>query len=173
MRALETRYALALYQLTQDERALGEGAALLRGSPALWQALNDPRVAREEKDRVLCRLLQGKAAPVFLDFFRLLCRRERLPLLPKILESYHLLCLRGEGGARAVYRCARQPDPADLARLEQALKARHGLGKIEFQVELEPSLLGGFVLELEGVTYDKSVRGMLRGLRRHLKEERG
>ena len=69
-----------------------------------------------------------------------------------------------------MYRCARQPDPADLARLGDALKKRHGLSRIEFQVMLDPQLLGGFVLQLKGVTYDKSVRGMLRDLRRSLKE---
>ena len=52
----------------------------------------------------------------------------------------------------------------------EALKRRHGLSKIEFQVELDPGLLGGFVLQLQGITYDKSVRGMLQGLRRSLKE---
>ena len=36
--------------------------------------------------------------------------------------------------------------------------------------KLEPELLGGFVIHLQGTTYDKSVRGMLRGLRRSLKE---
>ena len=34
------------------------------------------------------------------------------------------------------------------------------------------SLLGGFTLELEGVTYDKSVRGALAGLTRQLEERR-
>ena len=32
--------------------------------------------------------------------------------------------------------------------------------------------LGGFTLELEGVTYDKSVRGALAGLTRQLEERR-
>ena len=69
-----------------------------------------------------------------------------------------------------MYCCARQPAPADLARIEEVLKRRHGLSKVEFQVKLEPELLGGFVIHLQGTTYDKSVRGMLRGLRRSLKE---
>ena len=82
----------------------------------------------------------------------------------------HQLKLEREGGAQAVYCCARQPAPADLARIEEVLKRRHGLSKVEFQVKLEPELLGGFVIHLQGTTYDKSVRGMLRGLRRSLKE---
>ena len=91
-------------------------------------------------------------------------------LLPAIQGRYHQLKLEREGGAQAVYCCARQPAPADLARIEEVLKRRHGLSKVEFQVKLEPELLGGFVIHLQGTTYDKSVRGMLRGLRRSLKE---
>ena len=37
---------------------------------------------------------------------------------------------------------------------------------------LDTALLGGFILELEGVTYDKSVRGALSGLSRQLEERR-
>lgn len=41
-----------------------------------------------------------------------------------------------------------------------------------FEIRIDPSLLGGFTLELEGVTYDKSVRGALAGLSRQLEERR-
>ena len=140
------------------------------GDTALWQALNNPCIPGKEKDRVLCRLLEGTVGKELLSFFRLLCARERLALLPAIQGRYHQLKLEREGGAQAVYCCARQPAPADLARIEEVLKRRHGLSKVEFQVKLEPELLGGFVIHLQGTTYDKSVRGMLRGLRRSLKE---
>lgn len=170
MRALETRYALALLELTQDEEGLEAGASLLTQDSALWRALNNPCVPAGEKDKVLCRLLPGKVNKELLSFFRLLCRRERLPLLPAIQRQYHQIKLKSEGGAQAVFRCARQPDPQDLSRIGEVLKKRHGLSKVEFRVELEPELLGGFTIQLEGVTYDKSVRGMLRGLRRSLKE---
>ena len=57
MRTLETRYALALLDLTQDEAGLEKAAGLLTGDAALWQALNNPCIPGKEKDRVLCRLL--------------------------------------------------------------------------------------------------------------------
>ncbi len=170
MRTLEKRYALALFELTQDEEGLRTGAQRLMGDESLWQALNNPCVPRKEKDKVLCRLLKGEISPDLLNFFRLLCRRERLSLLPAIEKEYHQLKLKGEGAAQALFRCARQPDPADLARIGEALQKRHGLSRVEFRVELAPELLGGFVVQLEGVTYDKSVRGLVQGLRRSLKE---
>ena len=116
------------------------------------------------------RLLGQGDDPVLLSFFRLLCRRERLSLLPAVVERYHQLKLKAEGGAQGVFTCAREPSPEDLERIGEALQKRHGLSKVEFQVVVDPQLLGGFVIQLEGVTYDKSVRSMLRGLRRSLKE---
>ena len=44
MRTLETRYALALFELIRDEEGLQAAAALLQKEPSLWQALNDPCV---------------------------------------------------------------------------------------------------------------------------------
>ena len=170
MRTLENRYALALFELTQNEEGLRAGAQLLTGDAALWKALLNPCIPVAEKDRVLCRLLGQGDDPVLLSFFRLLCRRERLSLLPAVVERYHQLKLKAEGGAQGVFTCAREPSPEDLERIGEAFQKRHGLSKVEFQVVVDPQLLGGFVIQLEGVTYDKSVRSMLRGLRRSLKE---
>ena len=39
MRTLETRYALALFELIRDEEGLQAAAALLQKEPSLWQAL--------------------------------------------------------------------------------------------------------------------------------------
>ena len=169
MRPLETRYALALLELTQDEAGLEAGASLVMGDPALWAALQNPCVSQKEKERVLCRLLSGRVEEELLGFFRLLSRRERLPLLPAVQREYHRLKLEKEGGAVAEFRCARKPAPEDLERLGDALKKRRGYAKIEFHVVLDPSLLGGFVIRLGGVTYDKSVKAMLQGLGRSLK----
>ena len=107
MRTLENRYALALFELTQNEEGLRAGAQLLTGDAALWKALLNPCIPAVEKDRVLCRLLGQGDDPVLLGFFRLLCRRERLSLLPAVVERYHQLKLKAEGGAQGVFTCAR------------------------------------------------------------------
>ena len=161
---MENRYALALFELTQNEEGLrARGSVAHRGTLHLWKALLKPCIPAVEKDRVLCRLLGQGDDPVLLSFFRLLCRRERLSLLPAVVERYHQLKLKAEGGAQGVFTCAREPSPEDLERIGKALQKRHGLSKVEFQVVVDPQLLGGFVIQLEGVTYDKSVRSNAAG----------
>ena len=56
--------------------------------------------------------------------------------------------------------------------MAKALCRLHQKQEIQFKFVIEPELLGGFLLELDGITYDKSVRGVLRGLAGQMKERR-
>ena len=49
-------------------------------------------------------------------------------------------------------------------------RRRHGRAGVEMQVIVDPSLVGGFVLEIDGTTYNKSVSGQLHRLARRLQE---
>ena len=70
----------------------------------------------------------------------------------------------------AVVTCARQPDEATCKALRSAACKLRGVQEIEMQVKIDPSLLGGFVLEIDGVVYDRSVKGRLGLLARELRE---
>ena len=59
-----------------------------------------------------------------------------------------------------------------MEKLRRALCRLHGKDDIQFEIQIDPQLLGGFTLELEGVLYDKSVRGALKEMRRYLEERR-
>ena len=74
--------------------------------------------------------------------------------------------------ARCVVTCARAPGEEELNKLRAALCRLHHKKDIQFDIRVEPALLGGFTLDIEGVTYDKSVRGALRRLERQLEERR-
>lgn len=51
-----------------------------------------------------------------------------------------------------------------LGALARLLCARHGYRAVTFEIVTDETLLGGFTAEIDGVTYDKSVRGQLRAL---------
>ena len=154
MSQLSRTYAQALYQADPGAgEALAETARAVTQDAALWQALTSPAVQARETEGVLAR-------------------KGRMALLPGIVEEFGLLALAGRGAARCVMACARAPEPGDLERLRRALCALHHKQDIEMDVHVDPALLGGFTLTLEGVTYDKSVRGALEGIRRRMEERR-
>ena len=107
-----------------------------------------------------------------MRFYRLLAEKGRMTLLPDILEAFHDKALAQRGAVRCRLTCVRVPDEAEQEKLKQALCRLHHKADVVFEIRIDPSLLGGFTLELEGVTYDKSVRGALAGLSRQLEERR-
>ena len=167
MSELTRRYAQALYQVCPDEDGLRETAGALMGDAALWEALTSPAVEPEAKGRPA---LDGHG--LLLRFYRLLASKGRMALLPAILEDFHGAALADRGCARCVLTCARAPGEEELNKLRAALCRLHHKKDIQFDIRVEPALLGGFTLDIEGVTYDKSVRGALRRLGRQLEERR-
>ena len=105
-------------------------------------------------------------------FYRLLAEKGRMALLPEIVEAFHGLELARRGGARCVLTCVRPLEAEELEKLRAALCRLHHKKEVVFDVRTDPALLGGFTLDIEGVRYDKSVRGALGRMGRQLEERR-
>ena len=61
-----------------------------------------------------------------------------------------------------VLTCTKRPDRAHQERLMAFLRRRYGGLAPELEIRLDPELLGGFTLTVDGYTYDCSVRGRMR-----------
>ena len=172
MGELADRYAQAFLEAGGDGAELARCARQLEKEPVLWEALCSPAVTPEEKGRVLARLPELAPPDPVGRLLTLMAEKERLPLLPQVVQSARRLALEREGGALCRLTCARPLPPEQQERLKRALCRLHRLKRVELEEQVDPALLGGFRLELQGVTYDKSVRGGLTALARKLEEGR-
>lgn len=161
-------YAGALLRVTHDEDAFCRTAGMIMGDTLLWSALSSPAVRAREKVSVLRRLTALADTPLFLHFYELLAEKDRLSLLPEIIPAYHELHLREQNMAECTMRYVTEPTAAQKNAIEHKLCILHHKAAVNLLMLRDPSLIGGFTLELEGVTYDKSVRGQLRALKQRL-----
>ena len=162
MGELADRYAQAFLE------AGGDGTELEHCA----RQLEKESVLPEEKGRVLARLPELAPPDPVGRLLTLMAEKERLPLLPQVVQSARRLALEREGGALGTVTCARPLTEDQLGRLKETLCRLHRLKKVELEMRVDPALLGGLRLELQGVTYDKSVRGGLDALARTLGEGR-
>lgn len=172
MSELARRYAHALYGIFPDEGALDRTAQGLMENGALWESLCSPAVQAEEKERILGRLPMLDGYRILLSFYSLLADKGRLALLPEVVKAFHEKALEERGAASCRMTCVREPEAEELDKLKKVLCHLHNKQDVVFDVHIEPDLIGGFLLEIEGVTYDKSVRGTLTGMFRQLEERR-
>lgn len=164
------RYAASLRQSGCTLEQLRQTADYLIGCAPLWEALCSPAVAVREKRAVLDRLPDFTAQETLRRFYKLLAEKGRMGLLPEIVDAYRRLELHANNEGLCVLRCAREPDEQQLGELARLLCRRHGYQAMTMEIVVDPAVLGGFVAELDGVTYDKSVRGQLRALAKSLQE---
>lgn len=172
MGELSRRYAQALYELYPDEAAVQSSAQALLDANPLFDALCQPWVHADEKQQVLKRLDFLTNQPLLLHFYQLLVQKGRIQYLGDIVKDYHILSLEHQNKALCTLTCAQPLSQAEQDQLRAALCRLHHKADIEFTVKIDPALLGGFTLALEGVTYDNSIKGSVAGLKRHLRERR-
>jgi F-type H+-transporting ATPase subunit delta len=162
------RYAVALFGLAEERKALDGVAGDLRALRAMLRESADLR--RLVRSPVLSRAAQGKAiaalagpaglSPLTRNFLGLLAQNRRLFALPEIVESYlgRLAERRGEVTAQVV--TAQDLSTAQRAALDEQLRKAVG-GKVAIDVHVDPSLLGGLVVKVGSRMVDASLKSKL------------
>ena len=89
-------------------------------------------------------------------------------MLPCISE-YMRIYEKQMGIVKARVILARPADDETLQNIRSRLSAAMGK-KLELQVETDPDLIGGLVIEMEGRRFDNSIRAKIRTLGAHIAE---
>jgi F-type H+-transporting ATPase subunit delta len=171
--AVARRYARALFELADEQGtvdAVGEALATLAGFLAddrVARVLTGP-VPRAEKERLVRALAENVAAPAVLrDLLLLLSERARLPHLGAIRTVFDTLVDRRRGRVRAAVRSA-TPLSADLLQQVTRVFSELTRKQVLADVTVDPELLAGIVVEVEGRVYDGSLRTQLAKLRQQM-----
>ena len=169
---LAGRYALAVFELAQEERAVETVAAdfatlkqLMAESPELTRLIRAPVFSREEQAAGMNGVLHRmEAAPLTRRFILLLASKRRLFALADIIRAYNGLVAKQKGEVSAQVTSARRLSDDETAELKSILRSK--LSKdVNLETRVDPSLLGGLIVKVGSRMIDSSLRTKLNGLR--------
>ncbi|HEX7324809.1 MAG TPA: F0F1 ATP synthase subunit delta [Rhodanobacteraceae bacterium] len=161
-------YARAAFEFAAAHRAESEWAGKLAFAaeasvdPGAAALFGDPRV----EPRTLASLfLRSDEAgdSAFTRFVELLADNRRLRELPEIAALFERLKRDAEHVLKVRVRSAVPLDDSEAARLTEALKRRFG-SDIEMERTVDPSVLGGAVIDAGETVIDGSLRSRLEKL---------
>lgn len=97
----------------------------------------------------------------------LLIRNHRINDLGAIVAALSAMIRMATNTVAAEVRTASQPSPAEIESLRETLETKFGR-KVEMDVTVDPTLLGGFVARVGSEIYDASVVGKIEKFRASL-----
>ena len=164
-------YGGSLYDLAAeeglDERILGEldgVTALLNGDAEYLHLLSIPSIPKKERCALLDEAFRGQVHLYVLNFYEAAVRKGALRELPGCARAYRLRYNEAHGILEATAVSAVPLTAEQTRRLHEKLEKVTGR-YIDLKTKVEPAVLGGIRLDIEGTELDGTVRSRLAGLR--------
>lgn len=181
---IASRYATALLKLV-DETGSGEAIAsqveticrALSEIPEFQRDIDNPSIPSARKLGLFDASLDGKMAPELHKFVELLIRNGRIGYAHRVLTTFINEYYHSRHIMRATLVVADPTlltaEPVDAPTLESRLRAlieKETGDRLILKTKVDPSLIGGFVFEVEDTVLDASVVRQLDVIRHQLKE---
>ncbi len=172
------RYAQAVFSLAQEQNAtdsvagdLQKFAAMLDESADLRRFVASPVFSAEDQLKAMAAVLNGAGiGGLTANFVKLVASKRRLFVLSDMIRAFNALNDKAKGVTRAQVTVAEPLSPDHTAALEEALRQVSGGSTVKVNVNVDPSIIGGIVVQLGSRMVDASLKTKLNSLRTRMKE---
>jgi F-type H+-transporting ATPase subunit delta len=165
------RYANALFELAFEKNQVSEISDDLRkiqevctSSEDFIRLLDSPVIQVSEKKQVLSRLFEKRIHPLTFYFLELLLEKNRENLLPDTIKYFMRLVDDSQGIMRGELQTAYLLSEQQIEALKKRLDRITGKNVLLHQ-NINPDLLGGFMVKLDDTVIDTSIRNQLLKMR--------
>ncbi len=173
------RYATALFELADEAGSVDAVKAdmdtvtgLMAESADFSRLVKSPVFSADEQERAITAVLNAAGiAGLSAKFLKLVTQNRRLFALPAIIKSYAALVAAKRGEVTAQVTVAEPLSDAHVATLKQSLAATTGKD-VSLDVTVDPSILGGLIVQLGSRMVDASLKTKLNSIRHSMKEVR-
>jgi F-type H+-transporting ATPase subunit delta len=168
---LAARYASALFELAESERALDDVAAnlvqlrqLIAESPELERLVRSPALSREDQAKGMAAVLEkGGAHELTLKFVGSVTMNRRLFIIDDMIKEFLAELARRRGEVAADVTSAVELGQVQIDAVTTALREAVGQ-KVAVNLAVDPSLIGGLIVRVGSRMVDSSIRTKLQRL---------
>ena len=158
------RYARVLSELGIARETVEEAFEAFEAVPELAEVLASPVVDGSQKHAAIDRIFPKEIR----SFLKVAVDHGQAGIMEEIFQAYEEQRLRKEGTVTARLRFVTIPSKEQQERMEAYIcKEFHGT-RVQWEMEDDASLIGGFVLSVEGKEYDYSMQGQLARMEQQL-----
>lgn len=169
--SLAGRYALALFELARDGKALDSVAAslatlktALAESADLKALIRSPLIGREDAAKAIAAVAASlQLGDLTTKTLGVLAQNRRLVQLPNVIRAFETLLSAHRGETRAEVTSAFPLTKTQATALSKQLKARTGRD-MALDLSVDPAIMGGLIVKMGSQMIDGSLRTRLNTL---------
>ncbi len=172
---ISVRYARALLKSVENTDAMEQVYADMRilaqnflDVPQLRKSLDNPMLPKDEKERVLNLACGGNPSPDTQTFFKTILKQGREDIIQFMANAYVTLYRQEKNIISSRLVTAVEVDNATEQKMREMIEKR-STANVEFVTEVNPDIIGGFILEYDTYRMDASVQTQLRNILKELK----
>ncbi len=166
------RYAKALYKLAV-ERGNADKVYLemktvadsFAANPGLQKILANPFVKRDDKEQLLITAAGDQVEDDYRSFVKLILDRKRAEYAQLMALAYCDLYRKEHKIARVKIITATKLDDSMLQKLREVVTKAYPGMTLEFSYDVDPELIGGFVIDVDGQRLNASISNEIEQLR--------
>jgi len=168
------RYAKALFELALSEKKLAEVSAdldLLEANynnvDELRQVVESPVIPKHQKQDVVEKVFKKTVQPLSFEFLSILIKKGREAELVQIIDECRRMIDEHNGVLRGTVSSVVPLSGKQLDALKKKLDTMTSKD-VQLQQQIDDSLLGGFVVQINDMVYDNSLKHQLGKLKESL-----
>ena len=173
---ISVRYARALLKCATEqkieEKVYQEMQTLAQRYlqvPELRFTIDNPMLAKDKKESLVVTACGGDISPLTKRFISLVLAEDRESTLQFMATSYITLYRKQKNITRGKLITAVAVTPQIEKKMRQKVESRTQ-GTVEFQTEINPDIIGGFILEYDTYRMDASIQNQLRNILTQLRK---
>jgi F-type H+-transporting ATPase subunit delta len=174
------RYATALFELALEAKALDQVKTdldafdkLVSDNADLARLVRSPVFGADEQLKALSAILdKAGISGLTANFLRVITANRRLNAAHDMIRAYRALVARHRGEITAEVTVAEPLSDNNYAALKDALKSVTGGKDIDFDVKIDPAIIGGLIVKVGSRMVDTSLRTKLNTIKLAMKEAR-
>lgn len=169
-------YGGSLYDLASEEKLtdaileqMKEVKQIFRENPDYLKLLSEPSVKKAERTDLIEKAFGAEAERYLVNFLKILCEKNILTEYEGCVEEFQRRYNSDNGIAEAVVSSAVELTDAQKKALKKKLEKVSGK-TVSLVTKVNPAVVAGLKVELEGTELDGSVQGRLSGISKKLNE---
>ena len=173
---ISMRYARALLKSATDQKledAVYQEMMTVAKSyldvPALRHTIDNPMLSKDKKEALLIVAAGEKPCPLTKSFIALVLKEDRENVMQFMANSYITLYRKQKNVIRGKLTTAARVSAQTEQKMRQMVESKTN-GTVEFETEVNPDIIGGFILEYDTYRMDASVKSKLNNILNQLKK---